>query len=87
MDTRKTKLVLRTQNGRGIPLQGNPYEKFFSEGAGSSGAPLRGPVATSKPAVEISAKGRDEIAVRNLPEVKLRTPLLGGGSTDTTAGS
>jgi hypothetical protein len=54
-----------------------------SAGTGSSSAPLRRPVATSEPAVEISAKGREEPMVRNLPEVKLRTPLLGISSTAT----
>jgi hypothetical protein len=55
-------------------------EELLQQGAGSSGAPLRGPVTTSKPAVEISAKGRDEPVVRNLPEVK---PIFGVSSTDT----
>jgi hypothetical protein len=40
-------------------------------------------VATSEPAVEISAKGRDESVVRNLPEVKPRVPLSGVSSSDT----
>jgi hypothetical protein len=31
---------------------------------------------TNEPAVEISAKGRDKPMVRNLPEVKPKTPLL-----------
>jgi hypothetical protein len=39
-----------------------------SAGAGSSGEPLRNPAATSEPAVEISAKGRNEPMVQNLPE-------------------
>jgi hypothetical protein len=51
--------------------------------AGSSGTPLMGPVVTSEPAVEISAKGRDEPVVRNLPEVKPGTLLLGVSNTDT----
>jgi hypothetical protein len=34
----------------------------------SSGAPLRCPVASSEPAVEISAKDKDEPLVQNLPE-------------------
>ncbi|PNF38780.1 hypothetical protein B7P43_G12820 [Cryptotermes secundus] len=34
---------------------------------GSSGEILKGPVATSDPAFEISAKGRDELMVQNLP--------------------
>jgi hypothetical protein len=44
--------------------RGDPYENYFS-----SGAPLRGPVATSEPAIEISAKGRDEPTVRSLHQV------------------
>jgi hypothetical protein len=43
---------------------------------------LRGPVASSKPAAEISAKGRDKPVVRNLPEVKPGTSLLGVSNTD-----
>jgi hypothetical protein len=50
--------------------------------AGSSGKLLRGPPATSKPAVEISAKGRSEPVVRNLHKVKPKTPLLGVSSAD-----
>jgi hypothetical protein len=42
-----------------------------------------GPVATSEPAVEISAKGRNELVVQNLPEVKPKTTLLGVSSIDT----
>jgi hypothetical protein len=41
----------------------------LQQGAGSSAAPIRGLVATSEPAAEISAKGRDELVVRNLSEV------------------
>jgi hypothetical protein len=41
--------------------------------AESSGEPLRGPAATSKPAVEISAKGKNESAFQILPEAK---PIL-----------
>jgi hypothetical protein len=35
---------------------------------GSSGAPLRFPVASSESAVEISARDRDEPVLQNLPE-------------------
>ena len=56
---------------------------MLQQGAGSSGEPLRGPVATSKPAVEISAKGKDEPVVQNLPEATPKTTLLGVSSTDT----
>jgi hypothetical protein len=57
--------------------------EILQQRAGSSGAPLRGPVATSKSAAEISAKGRDEPVMRNLPEVKPGTSLLGVSGTDT----
>jgi hypothetical protein len=40
--------------------------EILQQGAGSSGAPSRRTVATSEPAVKISAKDRDEPAVRNL---------------------
>jgi hypothetical protein len=56
--------------------------EIIQQGAGSSGAPLRGLVATSKPAVEISAEGRDEPVVRNLPDVKPGIRLLGVSATD-----
>jgi hypothetical protein len=59
----------------GFPLKEIPTRNT-SAGAGSSGTPLRGPVATSKLAVEISAKGKGEPVVRNLPEVKPGTLLL-----------
>jgi hypothetical protein len=57
--------------------------EILQQGAGSSGTPLRGPVATSKPAVEISAKDRDESVVRNLLNVKSGTLLLWISNTDT----
>jgi hypothetical protein len=41
-----------------------------------------GLAATSEPAVEISAKGRDEQMARNLPKVKPKTTLSGVSSTD-----
>jgi hypothetical protein len=41
---------------------------MLQQGAGSSGEQLRGPVATSELAVEISAKGRNKPMVQNLPE-------------------
>jgi hypothetical protein len=66
---------------RDSPARRSLYE-ILRLGAGSSGTPLRVMVATSEPAVVISAEGRDEPAVRKLPEVKLRTPLLGVSSTD-----
>jgi hypothetical protein len=66
---------------RGSPSRRSLWE-ILQQGAGSSGALLRGLVATSEHAVEISAKGRDEPVVRNLPDVKPRTPLLGVSSSD-----
>jgi hypothetical protein len=56
--------------------------EILQQGAGSSGAQLSGPAATSEPVVEISAKGRDKPMVRNLPEVKTKTPLLGVSTAD-----
>jgi hypothetical protein len=57
--------------------------EILQQGAGSSGVPARGPVATSEPAAVISAKGRDEPMVRNLPEVKPGTSLLGASGINT----
>jgi hypothetical protein len=57
--------------------------EMLQQGAGSSGAPLRGPAATSEPAVEISAKDSYEPAVRNLSKVRSETTLLGVSRTDT----
>jgi hypothetical protein len=56
--------------------------EILQQGAGSSGAPSRRPVATSEPAAEISVKDRDEPAVLNLPQVKTKTTLCGVSSTD-----
>jgi hypothetical protein len=50
------------------PLSRGSLWEMLQQGAGSSGEPLSGPVATSEPAVEISAKGRNEPMVQNLPE-------------------
>jgi hypothetical protein len=57
-------------------------KEILQQGPGSSCAPFRGPVTTIEPAAEISAKGRNEPAVRNLPEVKPGTSLLGVSGTD-----
>jgi hypothetical protein len=56
--------------------------EILQQVAGSPGAPLKGLDAATEPAVEISAKGKDEPVVRNLPEDKPRTPLLGVSSSD-----
>jgi hypothetical protein len=82
MDTKGKKLVLRTLKERGrTSLQGDPYKKFFS---GWLGALVchQGALATSKPAAEVSARGRDEPVVRHLPAVTPRTSLLGARSSD-----
>jgi hypothetical protein len=57
-------------------------QEILQGGAGSSGGPPRGAGTTSKPAAEISAKGRDEPVVRNLPDALSRTPLPGVSSSD-----
>jgi hypothetical protein len=49
----------------------------------SCGVPSRGTGTTSEPASEVSAKGRDEPVLRNLPDVTSRTVLLGVSSSDT----
>jgi hypothetical protein len=59
---------------RDSPTMRSPRE-IFQQGAGSSGA-------TNEPAAFISAKGTDEPVVRNLPEVKPRSSLLGVSGTD-----
>jgi hypothetical protein len=75
MDTKKKK---KKQSSGPKTEDDSPSRRSLQErlqqGAGSSGAPLRGLVATSEPAVEISAKGRDKPVVRNLPEVKTKDP-------------
>jgi hypothetical protein len=67
---------------RGSPPRRSTRE-ILQQGGGSSGVPLRGLVETSETAVEISAKSRDELVVRNLPEVKPRTSLLGVSGSGT----
>jgi hypothetical protein len=52
-------------------------KEILQQGAGSSGAPLRAPAATSQPVVKISAKDRDEPVARNLSEVKSESTPLG----------
>jgi hypothetical protein len=60
-----------------------PLREILQQGAGSSGVLVRDPVTTSEPAAVISAKGRSEPLVRNLPEVELRTSLSGTGRINT----
>jgi hypothetical protein len=88
-NTRGTKM--RTRNKKTGPLDVKEKRDFPSrrslqemlqQGAGSPGAPRSDSVATSGPAVEISAKGRDKLTVRHLPMVKPKMPLLGVSCTD-----
>jgi hypothetical protein len=67
---------------RGSPSRGSLHE-IPQRGAGSSDETSRGAGATSEPAVEVSAKGRVEPAVSNLPEVSLTTSLSGAGGSST----
>jgi hypothetical protein len=76
---------------RGSPSS-RSLQDILQQEAGSSGSPLRSPAATNEPAIEITAKARDEPVVRNLPEVKpkisLRSqqfdiPLQGASSSST----
>jgi hypothetical protein len=65
----------------------SPPKRFLREilqhGAGSSGVPARDPVETGEPAAVISAKGRNEPLVRNLPEVEPETSSSGTGGIYT----
>jgi hypothetical protein len=49
--------------------------EILQQRARSSGAPLRGPAATSETAAVTSAKDRDEPVVQNLSKVKSETTL------------
>jgi hypothetical protein len=79
----KTKTGPKDQKQKGDSPPRRFLREIIQQGAGNSGAPSRRPVATSKLAVEISAKDRDEPAIRNLPQVKTKTTLLGVSSSDT----
>jgi hypothetical protein len=50
--------------------------EILQQGAGSSGAPSRRPVATSKPAVEISAKDSLGVSSTDIPLQEASTLLL-----------
>jgi hypothetical protein len=89
-DTRGTKIDTKIKKRspkdfkkkRGSPSRRSLHESPH-RGAGSSDEPLRGAGATSEPADEVSAKGRVEPVVRNLPEVPLMTSLSGAGGSST----
>jgi hypothetical protein len=57
-------------------------QEILQQGSGSSSAPSRGAGGTDEPAVEISAKGREEPVVKNLPKITSRTLLSGVSSSD-----
>jgi hypothetical protein len=81
METKSKKRSPRDfKKKRGSPLRGT-LQETPQRGAGSSGEPLRGAGATSEPTVEVSAKGRVEPVVRNLPEVSFKIPLPGAGGS------
>jgi hypothetical protein len=63
---------------------GESLQEILQQGPGSSSAPLRDLAATSEPALEILAKGRDEPVVRNLPEVNPWTPILLQGASSSS---
>jgi hypothetical protein len=65
---------------RGSPSRGS-LQEILQWGTGSSGTPSRGAGATSEPAVEVSAKGRNEPVVSNLPEVSSKTSLPGASGS------
>jgi hypothetical protein len=83
MDTelKKTTGPKNLKMKRGSPPR-RSLREILEQGTGSYGAPLRGPAATSETAAVISAKGRNEPMVRNLPEVKPGTSLLRVSGTD-----
>jgi hypothetical protein len=78
----KTKGLKDQKKKRDSPPR-RSLREIHQQGAGSSGVLARGPVATSEPAAVISAKGKDEPMVRNLPEVKPGTSLLGASGINT----
>jgi hypothetical protein len=79
----KTNGARDLKNERDSPPR-RSLREILQQGAGSSGVPVTGPVATSEPAAVTSAKGKDEPMVRNLPEVEPRNYLLGVRGIDTT---
>jgi hypothetical protein len=72
---------MQKHNEGGLPSKETLTRNTSAE-AGSLGAPSRGAHARGEPAVQISAKGRNEPVVRNQPEVISRTLLSEVSSTD-----
>jgi hypothetical protein len=58
-------------------------QEILQQGAGSSGVLSRKLVMNSEPAAKVSAKGRDEPEVQNMPEARSGTSLTGASDTDT----
>jgi hypothetical protein len=69
---------------RGILPPRRSLREILQQGAESSGVTARDPLANSEPDAVISAKGRNEPLVRNLPEVELGTSLSGTGGINTS---
>jgi hypothetical protein len=71
--------------------EGLPFKEISTKNISAGDWKLRytvkGPATTNEFAVEISAKGRDELVVRNLPECKPKISLLSQLFGHTTAGS
>jgi hypothetical protein len=70
---RGTKPSLKHSKKKGGLHSKEFLQEIFQQRARSSGAPSRSAGATT---VEVSPKGRDEPAVRNMPAVRSRTSLL-----------
>jgi hypothetical protein len=78
----KSKNGLKVQKEKTDSPSNISHLEILQQGAGTSGAPLRGLADPSKHAVEIAAKDTDEPVVRNLSEEKSETILLGVSRND-----
>jgi hypothetical protein len=76
MDTNKNKTGLQDSKTKMDSLPRRSLQEILQQKARSSGTPSKEIGATSKPAVDVSAKGRDEPVMRNLPEVISKDPSL-----------
>jgi hypothetical protein len=77
MGTRKEKIGPQDLKEKRDSSSRRSLLEILQKGAGISSAPLSGPVATSKPAVEISAKGRDKTNGEKPARCKTKNPSLG----------
>jgi hypothetical protein len=82
MDNKEKKTGLQDSKRKRDSFLRRFLQDILQQGARSSGATSRGAGTISEATVEVSAKGRDEPVMRNLPEVTTRTPLSGVSSTD-----